>query len=155
MKTILQRVTRARVVVADETVGEIQHGVLLLVGVERGDTEADADATADKIAKLRCFPGATPMDRSLLDVGGGVLVVSQFTLAGSVRKGNRPGFTDAEDPGRAEELYLRVAERLRAAGLEVATGRFRADMAVELVNDGPITLIVFAREGRIREVVHG
>ncbi len=155
MKTILQRVTRARVVVADETVGEIGPGVVLLVGVERGDTDADADATADKIAKLRCFPGVTPMDRSLLDVGGGVLVVSQFTLAGSVRKGNRPGFTDAEDPARAEELYLRVAERLRAAGLEVATGRFRADMAVELVNDGPITLMVFARDGRIREVVHG
>ena len=150
MKTIVQRVSRARVLVDDATVGEIAHGALLLVGVQRGDTEADADATAQKIAKLRFFPGATPMDRTLGDVGGGVLVVSQFTLAGAVAKGNRPSFTDAEDPTVAEALYLRVAEGLRAAGLPVATGRFGAQMAVELVNDGPVTLLVFARDGKVR-----
>ena len=149
MKTVVQRVTRARVTVDGETVGSIDHGAVLLVGVERGDTDADADATAQKIGKLRFFPGASPMDRNLLDVGGGVLVVSQFTLAGALAKGNRPSFTDAEDPARAEQLYLRVASQLQAQGLAVATGRFRAAMAVELVNDGPVTFLCFARGGRV------
>ncbi len=149
MKTVVQRVARAKVTVDGETVGAIERGVVVLVGVERGDTDADADVTAGKIAKLRCFPGATPMDRTLAEVGGSVLVVSQFTLAGSVAKGNRPSFTEAEEPARAEALYLRVADGLRAAGVPVATGRFRAAMQVELVNDGPVTLLVFARDGRV------
>ena len=149
MKTIVQRVTHASVSVGGEVVGAIDHGALLLVGVERGDCDEDADATAAKIAKLRFFPGNTPMDRTLTEVGGGVLVVSQFTLAAAVAKGNRPSFTDAEDPARAEQLYLRVVDGLRSIGLTVATGRFRAEMAVSLTNDGPVTLLVFTQGGRI------
>ncbi len=150
MKTVLQRVSSASVRVDDRVIGAIERGVLLLVGVERGDTEADADVTARKIAGLRIFPGRTPMDLTLTDVGGGCLVVSQFTIAASLRKGNRPSFGQAEDPAAAEALYLRVAEGLRSAGLEVATGEFGAAMNVMLENDGPVTLIVEAREGRIR-----
>ena len=149
MKTVLQRVQRAAVRVQGETVGEIGPGVLLLVGVERGDTEADADATARKVENLRIFPGRTPMDQTLADIGGGCLVVSQFTLAATLRKGNRPGFDKAEDPATAEALYLRVAERLKDAGLPVATGSFGATMEVELVNDGPVTFWIETREGRI------
>lgn len=149
MKIVVQRVTRARVTVDGAVVGAIGAGAVLLVGVERGDTEADADVAAQKIGKLRFFPGATPMDKSLLDVGGGALVVSQFTLAGALAKGNRPSFTDAEEPATAEELYLRVAAGLRAQGIEVATGRFRALMQVELVNDGPVTLLLTVRDGRV------
>jgi D-tyrosyl-tRNA(Tyr) deacylase len=155
MKTVIQRVSSASVRVDDEVVGQIDHGLLLLVGVEVGDTEADADVTADKILRLRCFPGATPMDRNVVDEGGGCLVVSQFTLAGALRKGNRPSFTDAEDPERAQALYERVAERIARAGVPVATGRFGAKMAVELLNDGPVTFMLFAREGRVRDVTHG
>ena len=149
MRTVVQRVTRARVTVDGELVGEIGRGVMLLVGVAKGDTEADADATARKIAALRIFPGKTPMDLTLAEVGGACLVVSQFTLCASLAKGNRPSFEPAEAPARAEALYLRVAEGLRAAGLPVATGRFGADMAVELVNDGPVTFLVEARDGAL------
>ncbi len=149
MKTVVQRVARAEVRVDGEVVGRIGRGALLLVGVEQGDTVADVEATADKIARLRFFPGRTPMDLTLGEVAGGCLVVSQFTLAGAVRKGNRPSFTDAETPDRAEALYLAVAERLKANGLPVETGRFGAKMEVELVNDGPVTLFVFARDGRV------
>jgi len=146
----VQRVLRAAVRVDGETVGAIDHGALLLVGVERTDTPADAAATAAKIAKLRFFPGRTPMDRTLLEVGGACLVISQFTLAGAIRKGNRPAFTDAADPAIAEPLYLAVVEHLRDAGLEVATGRFGARMEVELVNDGPVTLLVHTVDGRVQ-----
>ncbi len=149
MRVVLQRVTRAEVRVAGEAVGRIDRGAVLLVGIETGDTEADVDAGAAKVARLRFFPGATPMDRTLADVGGGRLVISQFTLAGSVRKGNRPSFKLAEQPGRAESLYLRFADQLAATGLEVATGRFGADMAVELVNDGPVTLLIRVRDGAV------
>ncbi|HVZ75453.1 MAG TPA: D-aminoacyl-tRNA deacylase [Polyangia bacterium] len=149
MKTVVQRVTRASVTVDGAIVGGIGPGVMLLVGVEKGDTEADADVTARKIAALRIFPGKTPMDVTLADVGGACLVVSQFTLCATLGKGNRPSFEPAEAPARAEVLYLRVAEALRAAGLPVATGRFGADMAVELVNDGPVTFIVEARAGAL------
>ena len=149
MKTVVQRVTRARVTVDGEVVGEIARGVMLLVGVEKGDAEADADATARKIAALRIFPGKTPMDLTLAEVGGGCLVVSQFTLCASLSKGNRPSFEPAEAPARAEALYVRVAEALRAAGLPVATGRFGADMAVELVNDGPVTFLVVTKDGAL------
>jgi D-tyrosyl-tRNA(Tyr) deacylase len=149
MKTVVQRVARARVTVDGETVGQIERGLVLLVGVEHGDGEADADATVSKLVKLRCFPGATPMDQTLVDVAGSALVVSQFTLAGTVAKGNRPSFTDAEEPPRAEQLYLRVVDGLQREGIPVATGRFRAAMQVELVNDGPVTLLVFTRDGRV------
>jgi D-tyrosyl-tRNA(Tyr) deacylase len=149
VKTVVQRVTRAKVTVGAEVVGEIARGVMLLVGVEKGDAEADADATARKIAALRIFEGKTPMDRTLAEVGGACLVVSQFTLCASLAKGNRPSFEPAEAPARAEALYLRVADALRAAGLPVATGRFGADMAVELVNDGPVTFLVLAKDGAL------
>ena len=149
MKTVLQRVARAEVRVEDEVVGRIERGVLLLVGVQKGDTEADADATADKVAGLRIFPGRTPMDLDLAAVGGACLVVSQFTLCAALDRGRRPGFDAAEDPERAAALYERVAERLRGHGLPVQTGRFGAKMAVELENDGPVTLLLFTANGRV------
>jgi D-tyrosyl-tRNA(Tyr) deacylase len=149
MNTILQRVSRASVKVRGEVVGRIERGALLLVGVERGDAAADADATARKIARLRFFPGATPMDRNLVEVGGACLVVSQFTLAADLRKGNRPGFGGAMDPDLAERLYRRVVTALEGHGVPCATGTFGAHMDVELVNDGPITLLVFTADGRV------
>jgi D-tyrosyl-tRNA(Tyr) deacylase len=149
VRTVVQRVTRAKVTVTGEVVGEIARGLMLLVGVEKGDAEADADATARKIAALRIFEGRTPMDQTAAEVGGACLVVSQFTLCASLSKGNRPSFEPAEAPTRAEALYLRVAEALRAAGLPVATGRFGADMAVELVNDGPVTFLVVTKDGAL------
>ena len=130
-------------------VGTIQRGVLLFVGVEKGDTEADVDASVRKVAGLRCFPGRTPMDQTLRDVGGACLVVSQFTVAGSVRKGNRPGFDRAEDPARAEALYDYFVAQLRNHDLPVATGRFAAHMQVSLVNDGPVTLLIETQDGRV------
>jgi D-tyrosyl-tRNA(Tyr) deacylase len=151
MISVVQRVSRAQVTVAGELVGRIDTGLMILVGVERGDTDADADATARKLAALRIFPGAHPMDRSVKDIGGGCLVVRQFTLAGSIRKGNRPGFEGAEAPARAEALYERVATQLRAEGLTVATGRFAAMMDVSLVNDGPVTFLVVVRDGAVQK----
>ncbi|MBC8131798.1 MAG: D-tyrosyl-tRNA(Tyr) deacylase [Deltaproteobacteria bacterium] len=149
MKTVVQRVSRAAVHVDGVGVAEIGPGVLLLVGVERGDTDADAEVTARKIATLRMFAGRTPMDRSVAEVAGACLVVSQFTLAASLAKGNRPSFEPAEEPARAEALYLRVAAELERAGLTVQTGRFGADMQVDLVNDGPVTFLVFTRGGSL------
>ena len=134
---------------ANESVGAIGRGVLLLVGVERGDSEADVMTTAKKIAALRIFEGRTPMDRTLLEVDGAALVVSQFTLAASLAKGNRPSFEPAEAPARADQLYLALVSALRATGLTVATGRFGADMEVDLVNDGPVTFLVFTRNGQL------
>jgi D-tyrosyl-tRNA(Tyr) deacylase len=150
MITVVQRVSRAAVTVGDETVGEIGPGLLLLVGVERGDTVEDADATARKVAALRIFAGKHPMDLSVKDVGGACLVISQFTLAGSLRKGNRPGFEGAEEPEKARALYQRVADKLAAEGLRVATGRFAAMMQVSLVNDGPVTFILVVRDGTVQ-----
>jgi D-tyrosyl-tRNA(Tyr) deacylase len=146
---VVQRVSRAEVRVDGAVVGRIGRGLMILVGVERGDGDADADVAARKIAALRIFPGRTPMDVTVAEAGGGCLVVSQFTLAGSVHKGNRPSFDRAEDPPRAQALYERVASRLREAGLPVETGRFAADMEVDLVNDGPVTFIVEARNGAL------
>ncbi len=151
MKTVVQRVARAEVRVGDEVVGKIGPGLALLVGVEKGDGEADADVTARKIAALRIFPKRTPMDVTAADAGGACLVVSQFTLCATLAKGNRPSFEPAEVPARAEALYLRVADGLRALGLAVETGRFAAEMAVELVNDGPVTFVVTVRAGRLVE----
>ncbi len=147
----MQRVSRAEVRVAGDVVGRIARGYALLVGVEKGDSERDADETARKVASLRLFPGRTPMDRTVVEEGGGSLVVPQFTLAGSIRKGNRPAFDGAEAPERAEALWLRVADRLRAAGIPVALGRFGAAMEVDLVNDGPVTFVVTVRGGAVVE----
>jgi D-tyrosyl-tRNA(Tyr) deacylase len=149
VKAVLQRVERAEVRIAGAAVARIGRGVVLLVGVERGDSEADADVTARKIAALRIFPGRTPMDQTLAEVSGACLVVSQFTLAATLAKGNRPSFEPAEAPARAVELYLRVAAQLRAAGLPVETGQFGADMQVDLVNDGPVTFLVFTAGGAL------
>jgi D-tyrosyl-tRNA(Tyr) deacylase len=149
MKTVVQRVARAEVRVGGRRVGRIARGALLLVAVEVGDTDADADATARKVAALRMFPGRTPMDRTLAEVDGACLVVSQFTLAADLRKGNRPSFSGAEQPARAEALDLRVCDALRAAGLPVETGEFGAEMQVELVNDGPVTLLLTSRGGAL------
>lgn len=150
MRTVVQRVARAEVRVGGEMVGQCGRGLLLLVGVAQGDTEADAEATARKVAALRCFPGRTPMDLTLAQAGGGCLVVSQFTLLADLASGNRPGFSGAEAPARAEALWLRVVEALRAAGLPVATGRFGADMQVALENDGPVTFVLDVRAGRVQ-----
>jgi D-aminoacyl-tRNA deacylase len=149
MIAIAQRVSRAEVRVASEVVGRIDKGIMLLVGVERGDQEADADVLARKLVAMRIFPGRTPMDLCVKDAGGACLVVSQFTLAASIRKGNRPSFDRAEDPARAQALYERVAERIAAEGIPVARGRFAADMEVDLVNDGPVTFILQTREGSL------
>ena len=147
MKTVVQRVARAEVRVDGDVVAKIDRGVLALVGVERGDSEADVETTVRKLAALRLFPGRTPMDLTLGEAGGACLVVSQFTLAASLAKGNRPSFEPAEEPARADLLYQRVATGLRALGLPVQTGRFGADMQVALVNDGPVTFLIFTRQG--------
>lgn len=143
MRAVIQRVSRARVSVDGETIGAIERGFVALIGVAVDDDERAADALAQKIAGLRIFGDADDaMNLALADVGGAVLVISQFTLLGDVRKGRRPSFITAARGERAEALYERVAAQLRAAGLPVATGRFGADMAVELVNDGPVTILI-------------
>ena len=147
MKTVVQRVTRAEVRVAGEAIASIGRGVLAFVGVEKGDGDGDVDVTVRKLAALRMFPGRTPMDLNLAEANGACLVVSQFTLAASLAKGNRPSFEPAEEPGRAEVLYERVVAGLRQVRLPVATGRFGADMEIDLVNDGPVTFLVFTRGG--------
>ena len=127
--------------------GRIGAGWLVLLGVERGDTEADAAWVAEKVLNLRAFEDDQgKMNRSVADVGGGVLIVSQFTLLGDCRGGRRPSFTAAAEPAQAERLYLRCAELIARSGLEVATGTFRAMMKVELVNDGPVTLLLDSRK---------
>jgi len=143
MRAVLQRVSRARVVVADETVGAIDRGLLVLLGVAPADTPADAAWLADKTVGLRIFADDEgKMNRSVADVGGGVLVVSQFTLYGDASKGRRPSFVAAAPPEVAVPLYEAFVEAVRALGVPVATGRFGAMMDVELVNDGPVTLIL-------------
>ncbi len=143
MKVLVQRVSRAAVRVDGAVVGEIGRGLLVFVGVERGDDGDLADALADKTAHLRIFgDDEGRMNRSLVDVGGEALVVSQFTLAADTRRGRRPSFVAAADPEIADALYLRFAARLESLGPRVETGRFRAMMEVELVNDGPVTLML-------------
>lgn len=149
MKTVIQRVSRAEVRVEGEVVGKIGRGLVALVGVERGDGLADAHMSARKLAGLRMFPGAKPMDRNLMEIGGEALVISQFTLAGDIRKGRRPSFNRAEDPERAEALYMAMVTELRERGIPTQTGRFAASMEVELVNEGPVTLMIFSEGGVI------
>lgn len=143
MRAVVQRVTSASVVVAGETVGAVGAGLCVLVGVTHDDTVADASRLADKIWNLRIFDDeAGTMNRSAADVGGEVLVISQFTLYGDARKGRRPSYVDAAPGPVAEPLVDAVVAALRAAGATVATGRFGADMAVSLTNDGPVTLLL-------------
>jgi D-tyrosyl-tRNA(Tyr) deacylase len=143
MRAVVQRVSRARVSVAGEVLGEVGVGLLVLLGAGEGDGEADADYLADKVVGLRIFEDeAGRMNRAVGEAGGGLLVVSQFTLYGDCRRGRRPSFTAALEPRAAAALCDRFVARARAAGLAVATGRFGATMAVELVNDGPVTLLL-------------
>jgi D-tyrosyl-tRNA(Tyr) deacylase len=151
MRVVVQRVRHASVTVDGEVVGEIDHGFLCLVGVTHDDTIGDAEAIADKLAGLRVFPDDEgKMNRSLVDAGGAALVVSQFTLYGDVRRGRRPSFTEAAAPAVAEPLVERVVARLEQSGVPVATGRFGAMMDVSLLNDGPVTLVVEASQGRVQ-----
>ena len=141
MRALLQRTTGARVIVDGAVVGEVGPGLVVLLGVGPDDTESVVDDLARKAAELRIFrDGEGRTNLSLLDVGGGALVVSQFTLFADTRRGRRPGFTAGAAPDLAERLYLRFADALRSLGVAVATGRFGAEMAVELVNDGPFTI---------------
>ncbi|MBV8561536.1 MAG: D-tyrosyl-tRNA(Tyr) deacylase [Actinobacteria bacterium] len=143
MRAVVQRVSEARVRVEGRVVGEVGAGLCMLVGVARGDGEEEAARLAGKLARLRIFPDEDGrLDRSLLDTGGGALVVSQFTLLADTAKGNRPSFTEAAPPEEAEPLYERVCAELRALGVTVAQGVFGARMAVELVNDGPVTIVL-------------
>ena len=143
VRAVAQRVSRAVVRVDGETVGACGAGLLVLVGARQEDTAETAERLAAKIARLRIFPDAEGrFDRSLLDTGGEALVVSQFTLLADTRKGNRPSFTDAAAPGVAEPLVEGFAQALRNLGVDVETGMFGAKMEVELVNDGPVTIVV-------------
>ena len=143
MRALVQRVSEASVVVAGEQVCALGPGLLVLLGVGKGDTEADAAWLARKVAGLRIFEDAAgKMNLSLLDTHRAAVVVSQFTLYGDARKGNRPSFVEAEEPGRAKALYERFCGALRADGVAVGTGVFAADMKVRLVNDGPVTLML-------------
>ena len=144
MRAVIQRVTSARVRVADRTTGEIARGLLVLVGIGRDDSPADAKYLAAKIRDIRVFEGdaGKPMDRSVMEIGGSVLVVSQFTLYADVRKGRRPAFDQAAAPDAARALYDELVRELRAIQVPVATGEFQAMMQVELVNDGPVTILL-------------
>lgn len=143
MRIVLQRVTSAHVDVEGETVGSIGHGLLVLLGVTHADTREDADYLASKVVQLRIFPDdAGRMNRSLLDTGGALLVVSQFTLYGDCRKGRRPGFDQAAPPEQARELYEYFVQRLQLGNVKVATGVFQAEMEVHLVNHGPVTFVL-------------
>lgn len=143
MRAVVQRVSQASVTVENETVGQIGCGFLVLLGVGSDDTPADADYLAKKIVGLRVFEDdAGKMNRGLLDVGGDLLVVSQFTLWGDCRKGRRPSFVAAAPPEQADKLYQHFVAVARSEGVNVETGRFRADMKVSLVNDGPVTLLL-------------
>ena len=144
MRAVVQRVSSARVRVGERIVGEIAHGLLVLLGVAKEDQAADATYVAGRIRDMRVFDGdaGKPMDRSIVQCGGGVLVVSQFTLYGDMRKGRRPSFDQAAPPAVARGLYEQVVQELRSFGLIVATGEFQAMMQVDLVNDGPVTILI-------------
>jgi D-tyrosyl-tRNA(Tyr) deacylase len=143
MRAVVQRVRRAQVVVGGKVTGQIERGLLVLVGVSREDTRADADYLADKIAGLRIFEdGDGKMNVDAADAGGAVLVVSQFTLYGDTRRGKRPSFDAAAPPEEARLLYEYLVERIRSVGLPCQTGQFQQTMQVELINDGPVTILL-------------
>jgi D-aminoacyl-tRNA deacylase len=149
VKTIAQRVSSARVIVEGETVGAIERGLVAFVGVEKGDGEADAALTARKLAELRLFPGRTPMDHDVREVDGAVLVISQFTLLASIRKGRRPSFDAAEQPELARALYERVCALLVELGVRVQTGCFGAYMQVHAIGEGPVTIPIVTHRGAL------
>jgi D-tyrosyl-tRNA(Tyr) deacylase len=143
MRCVVQRVKEARVHVEGRVIGEIKHGLLCFLGVGKADQDADADYLAIKIPQLRIFAdNEGRFNRSLLDIKGSIMVVSQFTLFGDCRKGRRPSFTDAAEPEQARQLYQRFITNLKEQGIPVAQGEFQAHMEVELVNDGPVTLLI-------------
>ena len=143
MRAVVQRVSKASVVVEEQVVGEIGLGLLVLLGVSKNDTEADAGYLAEKVAGLRVFEDRDgKMNRSVADVGGAVLAISQFTLYGDVRRGKRPSFDDAARPERARELYEYFVAQIRQIGLRCETGQFQAMMSVSLVNQGPVTVLL-------------
>jgi len=148
MRAVVQRVSRASVTVDTRVTGAIERGLLVLLGAGAGDGPADLSYIVDKVVNLRIFPDdAGKMNRSVLDVGGGVLVVSQFTLYGDARQGRRPAFTGALEPVAAKALYEQALAAIRAAGVaSVEAGEFAADMKVELVNDGPVTILLDSRK---------
>jgi D-tyrosyl-tRNA(Tyr) deacylase len=148
MRAIVQRVSSARVCVGETVTGKIGRGLLVFIGVARDDTPADIKYLAAKICDMRVFEGdgGKPMDRSVVDVGGSLLIVSQFTLYGDVRKGRRPAFDAAAPPDRARELYEELVRELRATQVPVATGEFQAMMQVHLVNDGPVTILIDSKK---------
>ena len=146
MRAVVQRVSRASVTVNGDTVGEIERGLLVLLGVAKQDTPIDAEYLADKIAGLRVFEDPEgKMNLGIAEVKGSVLLISQFTLFGDVRRGKRPSFDDAAPPQTARELYELVADKIRRVGIPCATGRFQEMMRVELVNEGPITILIDSR----------
>src|ERR1017187_1486677 len=147
MRAVVQRVARASVKVNEEFTGKIAEGLLVLLGVAQDDAESDADYLAAKIAGLRIFEDQEGrMNRSVVDIGGAILAVSQFTLFGDVRRGKRPSFDAAARPERAQALYEYFVERIRALGLQCETGRFQAMMEVELINQGPVTILLDSRK---------
>src|SRR4029079_10407760 len=148
MRAVVQRVSRASVTVDTRVTGSIDRGLLVLLGAGAGDTDEDLRYIVDKVVNLRIFPDdAGKMNRSVLDIGGGVLVVSQFTVYGDVRQGRRPAFTGALEPGAAKALYERSLDAIRAAGVtKVEAGEFAADMKVDLLNDGPVTILLDSRK---------
>ncbi|HEU5408002.1 MAG TPA: D-aminoacyl-tRNA deacylase [Nitrospira sp.] len=149
MRAVFQRVIRASVEVDGKVVGRIQHGLMVLLGVAKGDNESDTAYVVEKIRSLRIFSDDQgKMNRSLTDVGGAVLLVSQFTLLGRTDNGRRPSFDEAAPPDLAKRLYEQVAADLRVCGTSVETGIFSAHMSVTLVNDGPVTFVVDSRKGR-------
>lgn len=147
MKALIQRVAEADVTVGTEKIGEIGKGVLLFLGVEKGDSEKDLEYLLKKVPNLRIFEDeAGRMNRSVKEIGGGIMVISQFTLAADCRKGSRPSFDPAEEPEKARAIYETLVNRLRADGLSVSTGKFGEFMRVRLVNEGPVTIILDSRK---------
>lgn len=148
MRAVVQRVSQARVTVHQEVTGQIGIGLLVLLGVGERDQKADAEYCAEKICGLRIFEDQDgKMNRSVLDIGGNILAVSQFTLYGDVRRGKRPSFDAAAKPGQARKLYEHFVEHVRATGLRCETGRFQEMMKVELVNNGPVTILIDSGKG--------
>lgn len=153
MRAVIQRAKRGQVAVAGEVVGQIEQGIVVLLGVTHTDTEEDVTALVDKLIHLRIFEDDFgKMNRSLRDVDGSILSISQFTLYGDIRKGRRPSFVKAATPEHAKELYELFNEQLRRAGIHVATGIFGAKMAVDLINDGPVTLLIETKAGKVVDI---